>query len=184
MQLVTNFLFTYRITPHATTGVSPSELLQGRKLKSLLDHIRPSVNANVTKSQQRQCLDYNKRVKSRSVQVSQKVWVQTYSKNLPKWTLGTVIKILGPVTYLVLANGFKYKRHIDQILEADPVLQPNDPGDNDESESMMSDPPEVPVLEEPAPNAELSPDPGTPAPSPQARRNPHRNRRPPLRYPN
>ena len=32
------FLFQYRITPHSTTGISPAELLLGRRPRSHLDH--------------------------------------------------------------------------------------------------------------------------------------------------
>ena len=35
------FLYHYRITPYVTTGVSPAELLMGRKLKSQLDLLQP-----------------------------------------------------------------------------------------------------------------------------------------------
>ena len=34
---VSKFLFDYRITPHATTGVAPCELLMKRKLRSRFD---------------------------------------------------------------------------------------------------------------------------------------------------
>lgn len=34
---VTDFLQDYRATPHATTGVSPSELLHNRKIRTKLD---------------------------------------------------------------------------------------------------------------------------------------------------
>ncbi|XP_033992114.1 uncharacterized protein K02A2.6-like [Trematomus bernacchii] len=34
---LSRFLFSYRITPHATTGVSPAELMMSRRLRSALD---------------------------------------------------------------------------------------------------------------------------------------------------
>ena len=34
-----NFLFKYRTTPHSTTGVAPSELLMGRKLRDKIPKI-------------------------------------------------------------------------------------------------------------------------------------------------
>ena len=45
------FLLRYRITPHTTTGQSPSMLLYGRQLRTRLDLIRPSVSDNVTQKQ-------------------------------------------------------------------------------------------------------------------------------------
>jgi len=38
---VSHFLFTYRITPHTTTGVSPAELLMARQLRSHLSLLHP-----------------------------------------------------------------------------------------------------------------------------------------------
>ena len=35
-----NFLFQYRTTPHATTGMSPAELLMGRKLRDKLPRLK------------------------------------------------------------------------------------------------------------------------------------------------
>ena len=40
---IAKVLFTYRIAPHSTTGVSPSELLLGRRLRSHLDLIQLDV---------------------------------------------------------------------------------------------------------------------------------------------
>ena len=40
-QKLARFLFSYRTTPHSTTGVSPAELLMNRKLKSVLDLLNP-----------------------------------------------------------------------------------------------------------------------------------------------
>ena len=48
-----HFLFVYRRTPHSRTGGSPSELLMNRKLKSLLDLIRPDIRTTVTNKQQK-----------------------------------------------------------------------------------------------------------------------------------
>jgi transposase InsO family protein len=49
---LSRFLLAYRVTPHATTGVTPSELLQGRKLRTQLDLVRPDVNRRVHCRQQ------------------------------------------------------------------------------------------------------------------------------------
>lgn len=36
------FLFQYRVTPHSTTGISPAELMFGRKLRTVFDLVHPS----------------------------------------------------------------------------------------------------------------------------------------------
>ena len=40
---IARFLFVYKIMPQSTTGISPSELLLGRRLNSVLDLIKPSL---------------------------------------------------------------------------------------------------------------------------------------------
>ena len=44
---IAQVLFTYRITPHNTTGISPAELLLGRKLRTKLDLIRSNTAKRV-----------------------------------------------------------------------------------------------------------------------------------------
>jgi len=114
------FLFTYRVTPHATTGQAPCELLQGKKLRTLLDLIRPDVRSTVSRSQFRQKENYDRKTRQRDFAVGQKVWVKTYGKNAPKWSSGVITKQLGPVTFLVDVSGEEFKRHADQILNAPP----------------------------------------------------------------
>lgn len=112
------FLFHYRLTPHSTTGSAPSELLMGRRPRSLLDLIRPDVHLAVAQSQDRQVASFNKSTRSRYFEEGEDVWVKTHFKNEKKWTLGKIIKSLGPVTYLVSINGSPIKRHVDHIYPA------------------------------------------------------------------
>ena len=51
---VSHILFYSHITPHSTTGISPTELLQNRRLRSQLDLIRPDVEAHVVGKQSTQ----------------------------------------------------------------------------------------------------------------------------------
>ena len=67
------FLFTYRLTPHSTTGSAPCELLQGRKLKSLLDLVRPSITTEVGQSQFRQKKSFDQKSRSRAFVQGQRV---------------------------------------------------------------------------------------------------------------
>lgn len=48
------FLFKYRLTPHSSTGVSPAELMFGRKLRSQFDLIKPSIARTVRRAQEQQ----------------------------------------------------------------------------------------------------------------------------------
>ena len=51
---IARFLFAYRNTPHSTTGVSPAELLMGRKLRSPLDLLKPDLHFRVEGRQEKQ----------------------------------------------------------------------------------------------------------------------------------
>lgn len=48
---VSRVLFSYRIIPQSTTGLSPAEMLQGRKLRSALDLIHPDRRMKVERKQ-------------------------------------------------------------------------------------------------------------------------------------
>lgn len=45
------FLYAYRLTPQTTTGVSPAEMLLGRRPRSRLDILRPLTAERVAKQQ-------------------------------------------------------------------------------------------------------------------------------------
>ena len=44
---LSRFLFTYRLTPHSTTGISPAELMMGKRLHSQFDLLQPNVSMRV-----------------------------------------------------------------------------------------------------------------------------------------
>ena len=58
-------LFTYRTTPHATTGISPAELLLGRSPRTRLDLLRPNTPERVEEKQQQQKKKHDVRAKPR-----------------------------------------------------------------------------------------------------------------------
>ena len=47
-------LMAYRTTPQSTTGVTPAELLQGRRIRTRLDMLKPSLEDQVEQKQSRQ----------------------------------------------------------------------------------------------------------------------------------
>ena len=75
------FLLVYRRTPHSTTGVSPSELLMNRKLKSRLDLIRPDINTTVTNKQHDQKNHHDLHVSHRTFVIGQQVYTLIYRHN-------------------------------------------------------------------------------------------------------
>ena len=60
------FLFKYRITPHSTTGVSPSELLMGCRIRSRLDLLLPDLTSVVQDKQLKQKQAHDKKKPDRN----------------------------------------------------------------------------------------------------------------------
>ena len=109
------FLFKYRITPHSSTGVSPAELMFGRKLRSHLDCLQPHLHEKVEDSQNRQKKGHDSRAKSREFRVDELIYAKNYGSGLP-WLPGKVVEKLGTVMYRVLLeNGQKVRKHADQL---------------------------------------------------------------------
>ena len=109
--LISRFLFAYRITPHSTTGMSPSELLMGRKLNSAFSAVKPSAGRKWRNQ------NISSRVTGKQLRifdVQNLVWVRNCS-NGPKWIKGVTERKSGPVSYDVSVRGWIVQRHVDQI---------------------------------------------------------------------
>ncbi len=95
-------LYAYRLTPQSTTGVSPAEMLLGRRPRSRLDVLRP-LTAERVESQQR------------LLQEGDPVLVRNYLQE-EKWLPGTIEKKTGPVSCTVkLDDGRSRRCHQDQV---------------------------------------------------------------------
>ena len=110
-------LLVYRNTPHTTTGETPSVLLMGRKLRTRLDLILPSVEEHV-KKQQYKVLERNCNRSIRSFTKGQNVFVRNY-QGKEKWIRGEITEVLGLRHYMVRVPGGVLKRQIDQLLKDD-----------------------------------------------------------------
>ena len=86
------FLLACRSAPHATTGLSPAQLLLGRNVKTRLDLIKPDSKREV-----------NKKL------LKPTIWVHNYRRG-PKWVQGTVIEQAGPALHRGKANDQTWKR--------------------------------------------------------------------------
>ena len=109
------YLLGYRVTPHSTTGNSPSELLNNRKLKTLLDLLHPNLHGKVQMKQQEMKNRHDKHAKHREFHVGDLVSVRNYSRG-PKWLPGVIIAA-GPVFEVQLSrDGRVVRRHLNQML--------------------------------------------------------------------
>lgn len=165
-------LFKYRNTPHSTTGVTPAELLLGRKPRTHLDLLHPDMASHVAKKQNEQKKAHDKRQPERSFKVNDLVIVRNFQHG-NKWLQGKISKVLGPRSYLVaLDNGKNVRRHVDhiriRIVSEDPQF----------SESIL--PPEERLIE--SRDTDVSESPPEPEQSTVSLRRSDRPKQPPNRY--
>ena len=117
-QKLAKFLFSYRITPQSTTGVSPSELLMNRKLRSVLDLLKPYVIDRVESSQASQKFSHDKRAKSRSFTLGDIVYTRSYGQG-PTWKKGTIVDNSGPHNFSVEVTHagqlMMWRGHVNQL---------------------------------------------------------------------
>jgi len=114
------FLIIYRTTPHSTTNETPAQLLMGRKLRTKLDLLKPSVEERVHKNQFRAMITSNRTL--REFVEGQAVAVRDY-RGHDKWITATVVKRAGPLTYEVKTNNTAtpaiWRHHVDQMRDID-----------------------------------------------------------------
>ena len=116
-QRLSQFLFSYRASPQATTNTSPSELFLGRALRTRLDLLRPNCQSRVVSKQADQKLHHDWRSRPRRFTQGQAVMVRDFRPHTSKWMKGVVIQQLGPVTYTVEVEGKLLKRHVDHLRQ-------------------------------------------------------------------
>ena len=89
-------LFSYRTTPHSTTGVTPGEMMFGHKLRTRFDLLRPTVSDRVEEKQQKQKEYFDERTKDRIFKVGQEVYVKNFHQG-QKWLKGKIVAYRGNV---------------------------------------------------------------------------------------
>ena len=111
------FLFQYWLTPQTTTGLSPAELMLGRRLHEVTIKF-----ADAKCGHQGECqtttapkVHHDTNCKLREFDAGDAVYIRNF-KGTPLWLPGTIDKCRGPVSYSVkLQNGTVLKRHVDHI---------------------------------------------------------------------
>ena len=113
---VSRFLFQYRITPQTTTGITPAELLMGRKPLSRLDLLNPDLKRRVESKQQDQKERHDSHAKGRSLKPEDLVYARNYAQG-EKWIPGKIEERTGPVSFEVeLNDNQRIRRHQDQVI--------------------------------------------------------------------
>ena len=137
---LSNFLLTYRSTPHATTNQSPCSLFLKREVRTRFDLMKPDSQGLVTGKQGQQKLAHDQKAKLRELTIGQDVMARNYRAG-DKWMPGTVIGRRGPLSYTVqMKTGAIWRRHIDQLREHIARADVNsDPTSSDEVASPSCD---------------------------------------------
>ena len=104
------------MTPHSTTGVSPAELLLGRKVRTRFDLAKPSIETRVLSKQSKQKAHHDTATEESTFTMGEPVYVKNFAPG-PKWLEAVIARKTGPLSYLVeLARGNVQRRHVDQVL--------------------------------------------------------------------
>ena len=113
---IARFLFHYRITPQTTTGISPSELFLGRKLRSRFDLLHPDLATKVERKQDKQKETHDQHTVDRHFTIGQSVYVKNFARG-PIWLQGKIVSQVGPVSFKVELTGSQVicSRHQDHI---------------------------------------------------------------------
>ena len=136
-----DFLMQYRRTP-LDQGLSPSELLNGRQIRTTLDAIVPSP---VHTAQGKQAAKASKEQAEENLRTVQKLaykyvvgspcYAKYYSSRQhkqPRWVPATVVKVLGTrsVNVRVIPKGPIWRRHVDQLRPRWSSSEDNNFGDD------------------------------------------------------
>ena len=108
-------LKAYRLTPHLTTGMSPTEMLLGRRPKSRLDLLKPITAERAKANQWKQKKQHDAKASDRSFKEGDTVFVKNFQAS-DKWLSGVISKKTGPVLFVVqLSDGRERRCHQDQL---------------------------------------------------------------------
>ena len=113
---LSRFLFKYRNTPHTVTGLTPAEVIFGRRLRTYLDNLKPDIERRAYYKQDCQRQWYNIHTKQRKFISGDLVFVRNYSTGT-KWLPGKVLESHGDVMFTIeLEDGRKVRKHTDQLI--------------------------------------------------------------------
>ena len=127
---LSRFLLKHRITPHTTTGIPPSELLMGRRLRSKLDMLHPGLSGHVEERQWKQKQIHDKAKTLRKFKEGDQVYAKDFSAPNEKWIPGVVQKVTS--YHIQLHDGRVIRRHIDNMKSRSTGQVKKEKGDKSE----------------------------------------------------
>ena len=137
-QRIQNFLLSYRSTPHATTGTSPSKLFLQQELRTRLSLTKPDLSSHVATQQGKMKFYHDRHAKSRELSVGDTVLTRDHLSK-QKWQSGTVLKHSSPHSYQVQLDDSRiWRRHVDDVLQNNPTTKPAEPPTSSLDEVLQS----------------------------------------------
>ena len=110
---LSKFLFHYRVTPHTTTGLSPAQLLMGRRLRTSLDLLHPDSVSPLAQTKLLQSADTGRT--PRRFKEGDTVFAKGFNGQ-DSWIPAVVTKVSGPLSYHLKTNaGVEIRRHVDHL---------------------------------------------------------------------
>ena len=150
------FLFKYRLLPHTTTGVPPSELMFNRKIRSIFDLLKPIEIAERVRQKQEKQKYYHDPIRSRKLNLSRTDPVMVRNYTSPnKWVPGTVTEQTGPLSFKCQVGDKIVKRHQDQVIPVPIVPKPHT---NQPDNLVSNDSTEITPIENSVPSGNNSPE--------------------------
>jgi hypothetical protein len=117
--------------------MSPAEMLYGRKLRTQLDLLVPSVKKNVRNAQDRQKRNHDTHCQPQLFALGESVYVKNYSSG-PRWLPGKIVGTEGSVLYQIqLSDGRTVRRHADQLRSRVADIESHSPADDDTGDSFV-----------------------------------------------
>ncbi|XP_054283635.1 uncharacterized protein K02A2.6-like [Macrosteles quadrilineatus] len=112
-QRLHTLLFSYRTTPHSSTGRTPAELFLKRNPRTLIDTLRPDVKEKMKQSSERQKFYHDIHSKRKDFSAGDTVWVKRNPNE--NWREGVVLRKTAPLSYRVNIDDKEYRQHADHL---------------------------------------------------------------------
>ena len=115
-QRLQTFLLTYRTIQHAVTGRTPGEPFLKRQLRTRLTLLKTNLMIDVQKKQEKQVNYRDQHLSMREFTPMQLVRVKhCYDNGVIKFLLGSIVKRLVPLRYLVRVDHRMRYYHVDHL---------------------------------------------------------------------